>query len=157
MPDPDGEALEILRARSGLAVDAEGRFLHRGEPIRHGRTLEVLWRSLARDPDGRWRVSIGRESALVDVAETPWVVRGVVLGGPEPLLLLPGGRREPLDPATLSLGADGVVRCRLAGGERARFSRAAQVALGPVLDEDEPGTGRYHLVLGGRRWPVAPE
>jgi hypothetical protein len=102
-------------------------------------------------------VSIGRESATVEVAETPWVVRGLLLDGPVPLLLLPDGRREPLDPATLALGADGVLRCRLRDGERARFSRAAQVALGLALDEDEPGSGRYHLVLGGRRWPVRPE
>jgi hypothetical protein len=157
VPDPDGAPLEILRGRSGLAVDDEGRFLHRGEPIAHARTREVLWRSLGRDAGGRWRVSIGRESATVEVAETPWVVRGLLLDGPVPLLLLPDGRREPLDPATLALGADGVLRCRLRDGERARFSRAAQVALGLALDEDEPGSGRYHLVLGGRRWPVRPE
>jgi hypothetical protein len=154
---PDPEALEILRARSGLAVDSEGRFLHRGEPIAHARTLEVLWRSLERTPDGRWRVSIGRESALVEVDETPWVVRGVLLEGPSPLLLLPGGRREPLDPAGLSVGADGVLRCRLPGGERARFSRAAQVGLGLALEEDPAGPGCYQLALGGRRWVIGPE
>jgi hypothetical protein len=157
VPGPDEEALEIVRARSGLAVDEEGRLLHRGEPITHARTLEALWRSLGRGPDGRWRVSIGRESAIVEVAETPWVVRGVLLEGPEPLLLLADGRRERLDPATLSVGRDGVLRCRVRGGEPARFARSAQASLGLALDEDPAGSGRYQLAIGGRRWPIRPE
>jgi hypothetical protein len=157
VPGRDQEPLEILRARSGLALDDEGRFLHGGEPITHARTLEVLWRSLARGPDGRWRVSIGRESAIVEIGETPWVVRGVLLEGPEPLLLLANGEREPLDPDSLSVGADGVLRCRVRRGEPARFARSAQVALGLALDEDPPGSGRYLLALGGRRWTVRAE
>jgi hypothetical protein len=146
--------LEALRAASGLAVDAEGRFLHRGEPITHARTLEALWGSLARGPDGRWRVRIGRETAEVAVAETPWAVLGVRLDADSPVLLLPGGRSEPLDPSTLSVGQDGVLRCGLSGGDGARFTRAAQVALGLALDEHPPGSGRFHLTLRGRRWPV---
>ena len=78
LPCPPGDPLELLRARSGLSIDAEGRFLHRGEPITHARTLEVLWRSLERAPDGRYLVRIGRESAYVAVEETPYVVRGVI-------------------------------------------------------------------------------
>lgn len=155
MPLPD-DVLELLRRQSGLSIDDEGRFLHRGEPITHPRTLEVLWRSLARAPDGRWLVSIGRESGYVEVRETPYVVRGVIdaEGGAPPALLLSDGSREPLDPGTLRLGADGVLRCSVKGGVPARFARAAHVALGSALDEDPPGSGRYVLALGDERWPV---
>jgi hypothetical protein len=152
---PDDEALELLRSRSGLSVDEEGRFLHRGEPILHARTLEVLWGSLERRVDGRWLVRVGRESGYVSVAETPWIVRGVLEREPgaPPALLLPDGSREALDPATLCLGADGVLRCSVKRGP-ARFGRAAQVALGMALDEDPPGSGAFVLTLGGTRWPV---
>jgi hypothetical protein len=152
----DEAALELLRSQSGLAVDDEGRFLHRGEPITHARTLEVLWRSLEPAPDGRWLVRIGRESAYVSVAETPWVVRGVggLEPGETPWLLLPDGSREPLDPETLRVGADGVLRCAVRNGVPARLARAAQVSLGMALEEDPPGSGRYAITVGGRRWPV---
>lgn len=156
MTAPD-EALELLRSRSGLSIDAEGRFLHRGEPITHARTLEVLWRSLERAPDGRYRVHIGRESAYVEIAGAPYAVLGVLDAAPgtPPPLLLSDGSREPLDPATLSLGEDGVLRCSVKGGAHAaRFSRAAQVALGLALEEDPPGSGRFHLRVGRSRWPV---
>ncbi len=157
MAPHDPDLLERLRSASGLSVDAEGRFLHRGEPITHGRTLEVLWRTLEPAPGGRWQVSIGRETGYVAVDETPWVVRGVRVEGSPPravTLLLAGGREAPLDPGALRLGADGVLRCQVPWGP-ARFARAGQVALGALLEEDPPGSGRYALPLAGRRHPVA--
>lgn len=157
MAAPDEEALEILRQASGLAIDREGRFLHRGEPVTHARTLEVLWRSLERVADGRYLVRIGRESAYVRVEDAPYAVRGVLLDPAGPVLLLSDGRRARLDPGTLAVGRDGVLRCRVRGGHRARFTRPAHVALGQLLEEDPPGSGGYRLTLGGTRWPVLPE
>jgi hypothetical protein len=151
----DDDALELLRSRSGLSIDAEGRFLHRGEPITHARTLAILWASLAPTPEGRWLVRIGRESGYVDVEIAPWVVRGV-LDGPDgaPWLLLSDGSREPLDPGTLTLGADGVLRCAVKAGQPASFSRSAQVTLGLALEEEPAGSGSYVLTLGGVPYPV---
>jgi uncharacterized protein len=153
---PDEPTLALLRARSGLAIDAEGRFLHLGEPITHARTLEVLWRSLRRLPDGAYEVAIGRERARVEVRDAPYAVRGVTSVGGEgpPVLHLSDGSTEPLDPATLLVGADGVLRCTVKGGHRARFTRAGHVALGLALEEDPPGSGSYALVVNGRRWPI---
>jgi hypothetical protein len=152
---PGRDPLELLRSRSGLAIDADGRFVHRGEPITHARTLEVLWGSLERTGDGRYLVRIGRESAYVEVADAPYAVRGV-LEGPDgtPTLLLGDGTREPLDPATLVLGPDGVLRCSVKGGHAARFGRAAQVALGPLLDERPAGSGRFVLTIRGVSHPI---
>jgi hypothetical protein len=152
----DGDLLELLRSRSGLAIDADGRFLHRGEPITHARTLEALWRSLSRAPDGRYLVRIGRESAYVEIADAPYTVRGVleVPDGATPALLLSDGSREPLDPSTLTLGPDGVLRCSVKGDHAARFGRSAQVALGLAVEESPPGSGTFVLVLGGARHPI---
>lgn len=138
-------------------MDAEGRFLHRGEPITHPRTLEVLWGSLAQAADGRWQVRVGREAGFVAVDETPWAARGVRFEGTPPrtaTLLLSGGAEAPLDPASLRLAADGTLRCRAADGRPVRFTRAGQLALGASLEEEPPGSGRFSLALGGRAWPV---
>jgi uncharacterized protein len=151
------DALELLRSRSGLSIDSEGRFLHRGEPITHARTLEVLWRSLERTADGRYLVRIGRESGYVSIEAAPYAVRGVLEGpGGAPWALLSDGSREPLDPGTLSVGPDGVLRCVVKGGHAAQFTRAGQIALGLMLEESPPGSGRYVLVVGGVRHPVRP-
>lgn len=154
MTAPD-EPLELLRASSGLSIDAEGRFLHRGEPITHARTLEVLWRSLARTAGGRYEVRIGRERAYVALEDAPYAVRGVVDGpGGAPWLVVSDGSREPLDPASLRVDAAGVLRCTVKGGHPARFARSAQVALGLAIEEDPPGSARWVLVLGGVRHPI---
>ena len=149
------ETLELLRSQSGLSIDAEGRFLHRGEPITHARTLEVLWGSLAPEPDGRYAVHIGREKAYVALEAAPYAVRAVLPGeGGPPRLRLSDGSEEALDPGTLALGADGVLTCTVKRDRPARFTRAGQLALGALLQEDPPGSGRFTLDVNGRRWPV---
>ncbi len=153
--DEDQERLRRLRDASGLSVDAEGRFLHRGEPITHARTLELLWRSVRREPDGRYAVSSGREVGTVALEAEPYAVRAVLqVQGALPRLRLSDGSEEPLDPGTLSLGSDGVLRCTVKGDHRARFTRAGQLALGAMLQEDPPGSGAFALVVNGRRWPI---
>ncbi len=158
MDAPGPDALELLRASSGLSIDEEGRFLHRGTPITHARTLEVLWRSLRPAPDARWEVAIGRERAYVEVpAGAPFAVRGVT-AAPDgaPLLHLSDGSIQPLDPASLRLGPDGVLRCAVRRGP-ARFTRAGQVGLAPWLREDPGGAGDFSLFVNGRSWPIHAE
>jgi hypothetical protein len=158
MSRPDEDALELLRNQSGLSVDLEGRLCHRGEPITHTRTLEVLWNSLTRLPDGRYMVRVGRESGYVRVQDAPYGVRGVTFERGLPLLHLTDRSAEPLDPRTLWLDGEGVLHCLVKGGaHRARFTRAAQLDLGLVLEEDEEAPAGFALRLGERMFPVANE
>ena len=152
---PEAE-LERLRQGSGISLDAEGRFLHRGEPITHARTLEVLRQSFRREPDGRYSVSIGRERAYVAIEAAPYAVQAVLpaQGGAAPRLRLSDGSEEPLDPATLRLDRDGVLQCTVKGDHLARFTRAGQLAMGAVLEENPPGSGALALIVNGRRWPI---
>jgi hypothetical protein len=154
----DEEALESLRARSGLSIDLDGRFCHRGEPITHARTLEVLWGSLTRQRDGRYLVRVGRESGYVRVEDAPYGVRGVTFERGRPELHLSDRSVEPLDPETLWLDGEGVLHCLVQGGRhRARFTRAAQVDLGLALEEDARAPAGFALRLGDRTFPVAAE
>jgi uncharacterized protein len=149
----DPRALELLREGSGLSIDLDGRMLHRGEPITHARTLQVLWRSLERQADGRYLVRVGRESAFIRIEDAPYLVRG--LAGDT--LALSDGSTEPLRPETLTVDREGILHCTVKGGHRARFSRSAQVALGLELVEEPGAPGGFALVRGGRPWPVGRE
>jgi hypothetical protein len=153
----DDRALEMVRQRSGLSIDLEGRLLHRGEPITHPRTLELLWRSLERGSDGRYLVRIGRESGYVRLEDAPYVVRGVAPGIGEVRLSLSDGSQELLRPGTLTVDCDGVLHCIVKEAHRARFSRAAQAALGLLVEEDGSAPAGYALVLPGGRWPIGSE
>jgi hypothetical protein len=151
----DEEALELLRSQSGISVDLEGQLCHRGEPITHARTLEVLWSSLTRLPDGRYMVRVGRETGYVNVQDAPYGVRGVTFERDLPHLHLTDRSLEPLDPGTLWLDGEGVLHSLVKGGaHRARFTRAAQLALGFVLEEDDEAPAGFSLRLGDRVFPV---
>jgi hypothetical protein len=154
VPGQDPVALELLRASSGLSIDEEGQFLHRGAPITHARTLEVLWRSLHQTPDARWEVAIGRERAYVAIAGAPFAIRGVS-AAPDgsPLLHVSDGSVEALDPASVRLAPDGVLRCSVTRGP-ARFTRAGQVGLEPWLREDPAGSDSFALLVNHRSWPI---
>jgi hypothetical protein len=156
---PDPAVLELLRERSGLSIDLDGRFLHLGEPITHARTLEVLWRSLERNAQGRYQVRIGREVGNVAIEDAPYGVRGITWeDGAEPIAHLSDGSRERLDPATLTVDDEGVLHCRVKAGEhRARLSRSAQVTLGLALAEDPLSPGGYRLQVGDASFPIGTE
>jgi hypothetical protein len=158
MPGLDPRVLEALREQSGLSIDLDGRFRHRGELVTHGRTLEALWSSLRPTDDGRYEVEIGRERAYVRVEDAPYAVRGIALEPQGPVAHLSDGSAEPLDATTLAVDAEGVLHARVKGGaHRARFTRSAQVALGLALVEDRDAPAGYALELAGERHPVRRE
>lgn len=151
MSAPTPEQLAWLREHSGLSIDREGRWLHEGELVAHAGIVAALWRGLDLEA-GRVVTRIGHEWAYVAVEDAPFLIKSARWECGSLLMLLSGGGEEPLDPATLALGAEGVLRCRVRGGRfEARFSRAAQVTLGEMAEEE----GRSVVVVaGGRRWPV---
>jgi hypothetical protein len=153
----DPQALEALRSRSGLSIDLEGRLCHGGQPIEHARTLDVLWRSLERQPDGRYLVRVGRESGYVSLADAPYGVRGVTFDRGEAVVHLSDGSVETLDPGSLTVDAEGVLHCKVRGGHRARFRRSAQVDLGLALEEAPAAASGFALRLGGRLHLVGRE
>jgi hypothetical protein len=158
MADLDPALLEALREQSGLSIDLEGRFRHRGDLITHARTLEVLWGSLRRGQDGRYLVQVGREQGYVRLEDAPYGVRGITPGQDGPLAHLSDGSIEPLAAASLRLDREGVLHCDVKGGvHRARFTRPAQVALGLELVEDADAPGGYRLDVGGRSYPIGRE
>ena len=171
---PDAELLERLR-RSGIRIDREGQFIHQGEPVRHEGLRRALFRWLDRDDqdgdqsgheagheDGhasRYVLRLDeRRFAYLDVDDTPLVVRALRVqkgdgdgdGDGEVHLELSDGAAERLDPATLTVDDEGILRCRVRGGRlEARLATSAAAALadritetpsGPVLTASPGGT-----------------
>lgn len=140
---------------STIVLDREGRFWHDGGLVEHAALDKAMRSWITRHPeDGRWILSNGYDWTYFRVEGAPYHVAALRIDGDPPAratLLLVGGDEEALDPATLSLDADGVVHARVKGDGDARFSRHAQTELAPLLDGDPPA-----LRLDGRTWPIAP-
>ncbi len=102
-------------------------------------------------PDGRARLELGEDRADVLVEDTPWVVTHVE-GEPATgfTVLLNDETSEPLDPATLSVGADDVLYCRVkSGAHRARFLRPAYYEL--MHHAETTSEGAVVIPVAGRR------
>src|SRR3979411_2037069 len=73
----DPGLLQRMREGSGLRLDREGRFWHRGDLLEHARTVAALHRGLHRAADGRWAVRIGPEWGYVEVEDAGRFIRRI--------------------------------------------------------------------------------
>ena len=137
--------LQKLREQSGLRLDREGNFWHRGDLIEHARTLAVLHQGIHRAPDGRWATRIGREWGYLEVEDAALFVRRIEGARAQ----LASGEWREIE--SFALGEGDALYARVAG-ERARLTRPAQLALADHLRE-LPG-GAFELELAGKRWPI---
>jgi len=147
----DPALLRKLREQSGLRLDREGRFWHRGDLLEHARTVAALHRGMHRAEDGRWAVRIGPEWGYVDVEDAARFIRRIDMVGEALRAQLADGEWVGIDPATLASGAEDALYARTPEGERARLTRAAQLSLSDHLREEEGG---FSLEISGRRYAI---
>jgi hypothetical protein len=142
------------REDSGIRLDAALRWWHDDEPIEHPRIIELFNSSLILDEEGRYQLRIGKDWCYVQVEDAAYEVRAVDVTPEERLSVRLSDRTAAaLDLDTLTVGADGILTCRVKGSRaKARFSRDAQFQLGELLEQDE--SGRLFLRAGQRRLSV---
>jgi hypothetical protein len=156
MPEEIARRLLELRENSGIRLDCEGRFWHRGALIEHPGVAEAFHRWLGQDDRGRWVLRTDRDWCVVEVEDAPVVVRSVELApGDGPVTLhLSDGTNEALVAASLEQSADHVLYCRIGRGWSARFSRGAYYQLAERLEQDQ--AGQPALRIGGQLQAVRP-
>lgn len=146
-PAPEGRSRE-----STIVLDRAGAFSHDGEPVAHAKLAQAMHGWLSRHPDdGRYILTNGYDWTYLTVEGAPCFVDAVDEDAGQLVLTLRDGAREPLDPSTLALDEEGALTTRVKPGAPggpypARFSRFAQTALAPWLEEQD---GVPHLRVGG--------
>ncbi len=150
-------------ARAGFYAVESGRISFRrdgnwysdDERIDNPRIALLFSRSIRRNPDRSYYLQVAEERAPITVEDTPYVVKAIEGGEREGFkLVLNDDEREPLDPASLEVGAENVLYARVKGGEyRARFLRSAYYHLSDCIEGDE--RGGFRLRIGGKRYPLA--
>jgi hypothetical protein len=145
-PAPEGRSRE-----SSIVLDAEGRFFHDGALVEHPGMARAFASWIDRHPDdGRFILNNGYDWSYFRVEGTPFFVLGVREEAGALQLRLSDGSERPLEPGSLSVGArDALFTTVKSGKFRARFTRSAQIALGPWLVSDDKG--QVFLEIGGQR------
>ncbi len=155
MRDPTAiEQPKFQTCKPGLMrLDKEGNWFHEGVKITHQRTIALFNRSLTRDDQKGYIIQVGREWCLVEVEDTPFMVRQVNLNCERAELVLNDGTIEDMDPKTLRVGSQDVLYCEVKQGRYpARFLRPAYYQLMQRLEEYQEG---YGIRLGDRIWQIS--
>ena len=135
-----------------IQVNAQGELSHQGAPMIHPGILELIYQSVHFE-DGVYLLGIGKQSCQLEVEDTFFVVRGAQVTDGQAVITLSDGGSEPLDPASLWIGPQEVLYCRVkAGAFPARFLRQAYYQIARLIEEEGDG---FALALGGRRYPLA--
>jgi len=142
-----------------IYVDKEGTWFHKGVPIVHHGFLLLFYQSIYLDEQGRYIIKLHNQTCRLDVEDTPFVVLGVTFvpcgddrGNDCFMLHLIDETEEALDPATLTVGADHVLYCKIRQGRfTARFSRPGYYQLAQHIQEDTV-TGRFFIFLNGNTY-----
>ena len=132
----------------------DGRWYSDGEPIPNRAITRLFSRALKILPDGRGRLELGEDRADVEIEDTPWVVTAIE-GDPERgfAIQLNDDTREPLDAASLRVGPENVLYCRVKGGRHE--ARVLRPAYYDLMRHAEPApAGGAVLRVGGRRITV---
>jgi hypothetical protein len=142
--------LERVR-NSGIRIDREGQLWHQGHTIDHAGLRAALFRWLDRNPDGRYVFRLDAQRfANVEVEDTPLVARSARWVGDGLEVTLSDGSEERLEPATLTVDAHGVLRCRVHDGRlEARLSTSAAAVVAERIEGER-------LTIEGDRLTIPP-
>jgi hypothetical protein len=109
-----------------LRLSATGEWWHEGTPFSHPELMKLFHRSIVWDETAqRYMVKIGVGVAHFTLDDTAYFVAEILEAPDRWQVTLFDGTTELLEPETLSVGAAHQIYCRVKGGHRARFSRAA--------------------------------
>jgi hypothetical protein len=137
-----------------ISFRRDGNWYSDDERIDNPRIALLFSRSIRQNPDGSYYLQVAEERAPVAVEDTPYVVKAIEGDVRDSFtLVLNDEAREELDPATLEVGADNVLYCRVkSGAYRARFLRNAYYHLSTGFEADE--RGGFAISVRGRRYPL---
>lgn len=138
-----------------LKLDKEGEWYHEGIQITHERTKKLFTESITKDKDGRYLVRIGKEEALVEVEDAPFIVTsaekstdGIVK------ITLNDETNEGLDSKGLWVGEGNVLYCKVKDGQfHARFRRSAYYQIAKCIEYDAK-QDRYFIVSNGKAYYI---
>jgi hypothetical protein len=137
-----------------ISFRRDGHWYNDEERIENPRIALLFSQSIRRNPDGTYFLQVAEERAPITIEDTAYVVMSIADDGHGGFVTITNDEvREPLNPATLEVGSDNVLYCRVKGGEfRARFLRSAYYHLADnfVTEDGE----NFSLLTGSERHPI---
>jgi uncharacterized protein len=143
-----------------IRVDRDGVWYFRGAVMFRKEIVNYFYEHLRLDEEGRYWIDLGHDCCVIQVEDTPFVVRAVYRrsddhgSGERISLLLCDDSLESLDPSSLSLTDENVPYCSVRDGRfPARFSRPAYYQLAEHIEYDARRDA-FYLSLNGQSYDL---
>lgn len=143
-----------------IRVDRDGVWYYQGAEIIRKDILEMFYRSMEMDKQGRYLIKMGEEVCFLEVEDTPWIVKEVSFiagSGERPsafYIRLSDNSVEDLNLKEIWIGDKNVLYCKVKSGRfRARFSRPAYYEFSRYIQDDE-NTHRYFVSFNGKNYVI---
>lgn len=153
--------METSAPESDIRIDKEGTWYFKGVEMSRRDIVALFYQHLQQDANGQYFIRIGQQQCDVDVEDTAYVVWSVYWDGGHNeskeiiYLLLSDDSIDELDPATLRIGKDNVLYCRIRNGRfEARFSWSSYHRLAGRVEHD-PLRDAYYILLNSRPYYIA--
>ena len=141
-----------------IFIDKEGRWYHEGAEMIHRDFIQLFYKNMELDSEGRYVINWDGKRCRVDVEDTAFVVRRVVYedgertGNDRFVLSLSDDTEEDLMHGTIFIGEGNVLYCKVKNRTfPARFNRAAYYQLAEYIKEENES---YYLPLNGRKYKI---
>jgi hypothetical protein len=140
-PAPEGRSRE-----STITLDSDAHFSHDGAPVEHEKLAAAMHSWISRHPDdGRFILTNGYDWTYFTVEDAPYVVRSIRVTDDAVMLVLSDGTEEAWETNGARFAESGAIytqikRDKKPGTYEAKFSRHAQLALAPLLEETSTPT-----------------
>jgi hypothetical protein len=143
-----------------IRIGLDGTWYYRGVEMSRRDIVRLFYRNLRQDASGGYFIEMGSQPYRVEVEDTAYVVRTFYWSGwgkeTEKCvrLLLSDDSVEELDPATLRIGRQNVLYCRVKSGcFDARFSTSSYYRFAENV-EYNPLRDLYCISLNGKCWEL---
>ncbi len=142
-----------------IKVDKEGLWYYQGALMFRKDILEVFFKNLKRDEEGRYLVELEGDKSFIEVEDTPIVVEAVSKNdrkdreGESIEIALSDSTSESLDPSTLRMNTENVLYCTIKNGKfEARFLRAAYYQIAEFIEHDGEKDSYFIPLNGGKHY-----
>ncbi|MBW2598758.1 MAG: DUF1285 domain-containing protein [Deltaproteobacteria bacterium] len=143
-----------------IRIDKEGDWYYRGARMFRKDILKLFFENLKKDDLGRYLIEFEGDKCLIEVEDTPFVVKTVHKHGREDRrdesieILLSDLTLEKLDLSTLHVGMDNVLYCSIKKGKfESRFSRSGYYQIAELIEYDKERDA-YFVPLNGRNYYI---
>lgn len=135
-------------------LDAEGVVWHDGTELDDPWLLKFFMEKMVKLSNGQFQVICQGETCLIRVQDVPYVVQSIEISPKKIRLIFSGRYEEELNPATLVVGKENILYCKVREGEfDARFNRKSYLELTKQIEFDSEKK-KYFLKLNERKYLI---